>query len=116
MVVRMRKNRSQTKQGRSHEALKAPTLSTCSNCGALHRPHHMCQECGFYKGRMVMDLVAQKAKRDARLQAKAERISSEATAAQPETTEVTEEVEDKDQGSKDSHTEPAEKEPEKKVE
>ncbi len=30
----------------------------------------MCLECGFYKGRIVIDMKAQKAARDARLQAK----------------------------------------------
>ena len=78
MVIRMRHNRSQTRQRRSHHALKAPTLSVCSNCKAEHRPHHMCLSCGFYNGRQVMDLVAEKAKRVARLQAKHERISAEA--------------------------------------
>ena len=73
----MRHNRSQTKQRRSHHALKAPALSVCTNCNAQHLPHHMCLSCGFYKGRQVMDLVAEKAKRTARLAAKSERISAE---------------------------------------
>lgn len=37
----------------------------------------MCLSCGFYKGRQVMDLAAEKAKRDARLKAKQERISAD---------------------------------------
>lgn len=78
MVIRMRHNRSQTRQRRSHHALKAPALSVCANCGALHRPHHMCLSCGFYKGRQVIDLARAKAEREARLAAKRERISAEA--------------------------------------
>ena len=74
MVVRMRNNRSQTKQRRSHHGLKEANLSTCTNCGALHRPHHMCLDCGFYNGRQVMDLAAQKEKREARLNAKKDAI------------------------------------------
>ncbi len=70
MVVRMRNNRSQSKQRRSHHGLSAPELATCKNCGAHHRPHHMCLDCGFYNGRQVMDLAADKAKREARLNAK----------------------------------------------
>ena len=73
----MRHTRSHTGNRRSHHALKAMNLSTCSNCGKSHRPHHMCLNCGFYNGRQVMDLTAEKAKRDARIQAKNERISSE---------------------------------------
>lgn len=73
----MRHTRSHTGNRRSHHALKAMNLSTCSNCGKSHRPHHMCLNCGFYNGRQVMDLTAEKAKRDARIQAKNERINNE---------------------------------------
>jgi large subunit ribosomal protein L32 len=73
----MRHTRAHTANRRSHHALKNPTLVACSNCGAMHRPHHMCLECGFYKGRQVMDLAAQKEKRTARLKAKKEMISSQ---------------------------------------
>lgn len=70
----MRHTRGHTGNRRSHHALKEVTLSKCSHCGALHRPHHMCLECGYYNGRQVMDLEALKAKRDARIKAKKERI------------------------------------------
>lgn len=70
----MRHNRSQTRQRRSHHGLTAPELSVCSNCGAHHRPHHMCLSCGFYNGRQVLDLASEKEKRTARMQAKKERI------------------------------------------
>ena len=82
----MRHNRSQSKQRRSHHGLDAATLSVCSNCKALHRPHHMCLECGFYNGRQVMDLTSEKAKREARMQAKREMISAQGAQVQaPET-------------------------------
>lgn len=74
MVIRMRHTRSHTGNRRSHHALKAVNLSVCSHCGAQHRPHHMCLQCGYYNGRQVMDLEALKAKRDERIQAKKERI------------------------------------------
>ncbi len=73
----MRHTRAHTANRRSHHALKAVDLSKCSHCGGLHRPHHMCLECGYYNGRQVMDLGALKAKRDARIQAKQERIKNE---------------------------------------
>lgn len=78
MVIRMRHNRAQTKERRSHHALKAPDLAVCKNCGAHHRPHHMCLDCGFYNGRQVIDLAKQKQEREARMQAKRERIRAEA--------------------------------------
>jgi large subunit ribosomal protein L32 len=77
----MRHTRAHTANRRSHHALKAVNLSKCTNCGDAHRPHHMCLSCGFYNGRQVMDLTAEKAKRDARIKAKNERIKNEFGAA-----------------------------------
>ncbi len=79
MVIRMRHTRAHTANRRSHHALKAPVLAVCTNCEAQHRPHHMCLSCGFYNGRQVMDLKAQKDKRDARMQAKKDAIGSYAS-------------------------------------
>lgn len=83
MVIRMRHNRSQTKERRSHHALKAPNLVTCENCGADRRAHHMCLECGYYKGRQVMDLKAKKDAREARIAKKKELIKTQAEAIAP---------------------------------
>lgn len=74
MVVRMRHTRAQTANRRSHHALKASELAVCTNCGVEHRPHHMCLNCGFYKGRVVIDLKAKKEAREARMAAKREAI------------------------------------------
>lgn len=73
----MRHTRAHTGNRRSHHALKPVALAKCSNCGEAHRPHHMCLSCGFYNGRQVMDMAAEKAKRDARIKAKEERIKNE---------------------------------------
>lgn len=85
MVVRMRHTRSHTANRRSHHALQAPALATCPNCSAKHRPHHMCLECGHYKGRMVVDMTAKKQAREARLAAKREAIAAQSgeVAAEP---------------------------------
>ena len=98
----MRHTRSHTKNRRSHHALKTPNLSTCSQCGAHHRPHHMCLECGYYNGRQVIDLKKAKTERDARLKAKAERIKVESgsTSAIPE---VVQEKSKQEGGAKDEH-------------
>jgi hypothetical protein len=48
----------------------------------------MCLSCGYYNGRQVMDLKAEKAKRDARIQAKQEKIRSELGTTQSEPVEV----------------------------
>ncbi len=76
MVVRMRHTRGHTANRRSHHALKTPTLSDCQNCGAKHRPHHMCLDCGHYNGKLVVDMKAKKEAREARMNAKREAIRS----------------------------------------
>jgi large subunit ribosomal protein L32 len=83
MVVRMRHTRSHTANRRSHHALKAPISAVCKNCGANHRPHHMCLECGFYNGRQIIDLKAKKDARVARMQAKREAVGANAAAETP---------------------------------
>jgi hypothetical protein len=77
----------------------------------------MCLECGYYKGRQVMDLEAEKAKRDARIKAKKERIKVEGTVPAPETEEVKETVATNEVDEKEaSENAPKEKRPEKKPE
>jgi len=64
MVVRMRRNRSETAKRRSNHALKAAQLAKCE-CGALRVPHRACAECGKYNGRVIIDVVG-RAAREAR--------------------------------------------------
>ncbi len=92
MVIRMRHTRAHTKNRRSHHALTAPELVKCSNCSEPHRPHHMCQACGFYNGRLVIDMKAKSEKRDARMTAKKEAFAGQQDAAEAE--ETKEEVAD----------------------
>ena len=44
---------------RAHDALRAPSLSTCPQCGAAKLPHRVCGECGHYRGRRVFDVEAE---------------------------------------------------------
>lgn len=74
----MRHTRAHTKNRRSHHGLETPAMAVCKNCGAHHRPHHMCLECGFYNGRQVMDLAKKKEERTARMQAKKDAINAQA--------------------------------------
>ena len=38
-----------------HRPIRAQ-LVPCDNCGAPHQAHHVCHECGSYRGRRVFDL------------------------------------------------------------
>lgn len=40
---------------RTHYKAVAPTISTCSNCGASVKYHTVCAECGYYKGKQAIE-------------------------------------------------------------
>ncbi|GAB4457826.1 MAG: 50S ribosomal protein L32 [Bacteroidales bacterium] len=40
---------------RTHYKASLPTLATCSNCGATIIYHHVCPECGFYRGKKAVE-------------------------------------------------------------
>lgn len=63
MSIRMRHTKSHTGNRRSHHGLKSPRLSTCANCEAQHIRHTVCEECGTYRGRKVIDVEAIKQKK-----------------------------------------------------
>ncbi|OFC41994.1 50S ribosomal protein L32, partial [Acidithiobacillus caldus] len=46
--------KSRRNMRRAHDFLVATNRSTCANCGAAKLPHHVCPECGHYKGRAVV--------------------------------------------------------------
>lgn len=41
-----------------HLFIKQPKLTACKKCGKPVRPHTVCPECGFYKGREVINVLA----------------------------------------------------------
>jgi len=40
---------------RSHDAVTAPQLVACSNCGEMTTPHTVCSNCGYYDGKEVVE-------------------------------------------------------------
>ena len=53
-VQNSRKTPSRRGMRRSHDSLRAPTLSTDPTTGELHRRHHVTKD-GFYKGQQVVE-------------------------------------------------------------
>lgn len=53
-VPKHKVSRHQRGNRRRHQALDAPTLVVCPNCGKLMRAHHACKACGTYKGRQAI--------------------------------------------------------------
>ncbi len=66
MVVRMRRNRSQTAQRRSNHAIKGARVAKDA-AGNLYLPHRVNPVTGMYKGRVVIDIVAQQKREERRL-------------------------------------------------
>lgn len=58
MAVPKRKtSRQKTRMRRASSwTLVAPAQSTCPNCGAAKLPHTVCGNCGWYRGRQVLDV------------------------------------------------------------
>ena len=40
---------------RTHYKAEAPTVATCSNCGATVEYHRVCNECGYYRGKLAIE-------------------------------------------------------------
>ncbi len=55
MAVPKRKtSRARRDRRRSHDALALPARSTCPQCKEPKRPHHICRNCGTYRGRTLI--------------------------------------------------------------
>ncbi len=54
-VPKRRTSKSRKGKRRSHKALKVQSLSLCPKCGSPMLPHRACPECGYYKGRQVVE-------------------------------------------------------------
>ncbi|MEN8196139.1 MAG: 50S ribosomal protein L32 [Pseudomonadota bacterium] len=57
-VPRKKVSKSRRNMRRAHDALKSAAYTECSNCGELKRPHHVCQDCGHYDDREVVEVEA----------------------------------------------------------
>ncbi|WP_339023088.1 50S ribosomal protein L32 [Spiroplasma endosymbiont of Crioceris asparagi] len=55
MAVPFRKTSKAAKnKRRSHLNLKSIAIVSCTNCGAMIKPHRVCKECGYYKEKEVI--------------------------------------------------------------
>lgn len=62
-VPKKRKPKGRRNQRRSHLRLTSPVTTICSRCQTPTLPHTACPTCGTYRGRTVIDVAANEAKR-----------------------------------------------------
>lgn len=54
-VPKFRTSKSKRNMRRSHHALRTPSSSVCPNCNEVKFPHSVCEACGHYRGKQVID-------------------------------------------------------------
>jgi len=77
MSIRMRHTKAHTGKRRSHHSLKEEKVSACSKCGSLVMSHYMCKNCGTYKGREVVDVMAKLTRKEVKAKEKELKASEE---------------------------------------
>ena len=59
-----RGTKSKRDKKRLHILLKKPNLVKCKKCGKSIRSHTICNYCGYYKGRKVLNILSKKEKEE----------------------------------------------------
>ncbi len=54
-VPKRRHSRARGRKRRTHWKLAAPTVADCNNCHQPKMAHHICPNCGYYKGDEVIE-------------------------------------------------------------
>ena len=84
MTSRMRITSGKTRSRRSHHGITAPRLSTCSKCGSVHLRHRMCNNCGFYKDKEIIDMNSKIARKNEKQVAKMKALGIDPNAKEAE--------------------------------
>ena len=53
-VPKQKQSHARTAQRRAQHKLGAPVYNECPQCHSPRRPHRVCPECGYYKGREII--------------------------------------------------------------
>ena len=54
-VPKHRHSKSRRDKRRTHQKITGPNVTACPQCGEARLPHHVCQSCGNYRGRTVIE-------------------------------------------------------------
>lgn len=55
-VPQHRTSKTRKRLRRTHFKLEAPGMVVCPQCGEYKLSHHVCKNCGTYKGRTVLNV------------------------------------------------------------
>ncbi|MBZ1356220.1 MAG: 50S ribosomal protein L32 [Candidatus Nealsonbacteria bacterium] len=69
-VPKKRHTKSRRDKRRMHIFLTKPGLGTCQKCGKETMPHRICANCGYYKGREVIDVLKKLDRKEKKLKKK----------------------------------------------
>ncbi|GIX46406.1 MAG: 50S ribosomal protein L32 [Candidatus Tectimicrobiota bacterium] len=53
-VPKRKTSRARRDKRRNHQRLAVPSRSTCPQCHEVKLPHHVCPQCGTYRGREIL--------------------------------------------------------------
>ena len=52
---RSKQSKTRSRKRRTHYKLDVPNVMNCKNCGTPVLRHHVCPECGNYKGKVAIE-------------------------------------------------------------
>jgi large subunit ribosomal protein L32 len=55
-LPKRRHSRSRSGKRQAHDQLSLKHLLKCPTCGAYHVAHHVCEKCGTYNGKTVIEV------------------------------------------------------------
>jgi len=76
-VPKQRHTKSRRNRRRMHIFVKPPTLIKCPKCGKFTLPHTICWNCGFYKGREIINVLEQLEKKERKKREKEMKTTAE---------------------------------------
>ncbi|MBI2450632.1 MAG: 50S ribosomal protein L32 [Candidatus Nealsonbacteria bacterium] len=63
-VPKQRKTKSRQANRRMHLFIKGAALTKCPKCAKPVLPHTVCQNCGYYKGTLIIDVMKKLTKKE----------------------------------------------------
>ena len=86
-VPKRKRSKSRRDKRFANKGIKLAIFSECSNCSTALSGHHVCTNCGFYKGRKIMTTKLDRKLKRAEDRSKKQAKTPEATVDQPEVVE-----------------------------